>query len=694
MEPYAEPRMTSPLPLTFSPLRLNRLTLANRVLLSSMHLNFEGPEQYERLAHFYQVRAVDGPGLIVTAGCSPDLPGCAIPEGFSIHSDETLDGHRRIVDAVRTRGGSRLALQLLHFGREAFHGRLVAASELRLEGNLFTPRALAHDEILALIEAYAAAAQRAVQAGYDALELVFSQGFLIHQFLSPHTNHRTDEWGGTPQRRMRLALEVARAVRAAVGPDYPLIFRVPCLDMIEGGLGFEQACELIRALEPVGIDLLNISIGWHESNVPTIAAVVPPSGFAALALRVRRAFPRLRTCVSNRINDPRHVEELLVDDVADMVAMGRPFLADSTLMRKASQGDFDAIQRCIACNQDCLDNVFQGKVVGCSVNPDCSRPNEGDPPSRLSSPLQVAVVGAGVAGMACAQRLAMRGARVTLFERSHELGGQLALAARIPGKEEFAALVRSFTRNLERLGVEIVRGQSFGPAQLDGRAWDHLVLAVGTVPNAWEPPPGCTARVMDFQALLEQSLPVAFPVLVLGGGGVAIDIAKYLAVREHRVDASEAWLRDQRVETLVGELGHLPALAREVTIIQRSTRKLGYKLGRTTRWIAMDELVRAGVRSERGLQLTGFDGTEALLSRSDGHTLRLRARTVVVCLGQQARCNDLREAAEQRGIPVDEIGASTADAQRPASISWSIRSGFDCANALLCEPARMPTCTL
>lgn len=670
------------LPLTFSPLQLNRLPLANRVLLSSMHLNFEGPEQYERLAHFYQVRAADGPGVIVTAGCSPDLRGCAITDGFSIHDDETLEGHCRIVDAVRARGGSRLALQLLHFGREAFHGRLVAPSAIRLEGNLFTPRAMEHAEIIELIGVYASAARRAVQAGYDAVELVFSQGFLIHQFLSPHTNRRTDEWGGSLQRRMRLAVEVAAAVRAAVGPDYPLIFRVPCLDMIEGGLGFEDACALVRAIEPSGIDLLNVSIGWHESNVPTIAAVVPPSGYAALALRVKRAFPHLPTCVSNRINDPRHVEELLADGVADMVAMGRPFLADSALMSKAAQGDFDAIQRCIACNQDCLDNVFQGKVVGCSVNPDCSRPDEGAPPEPLPSPLRVAVVGGGVAGMACAQRLAMRGARVTLYEQSRELGGQLALAARIPGKDEFGALVRSFSRNLERLGVEVVLGREFGVAQLDERRWDRLVLAIGTVPNAWDRPPGCQARVLDFRDLLGQGLPVAYPLLVLGGGGVAIDVAKYLASRESRIDASDKWLRKQGVEALVGALGPVPVSPREITIVQRSSKKLGYKLGRTTRWIAIDELKRAGVHCERGARLSGFDGLDAILTRHDGSELRRPARTIVVCLGQHARPMELRQAARSRGIVVDEIGASIASTQQPASISSSIRSAFDCANAV------------
>lgn len=672
-----------------SPVRINRMDLDNRVLMSSMHMNFEGPRQYDRLAHFYRVRAAGGPGLIVTAGCSPDLVGRAMPDGFSLHSDEGIVEHRRIVDAVRSQNGSRLALQLLHFGREAFHGQLVAPSALRLEGNLFTPRALEHDEILAVIASFGQAATRAMAAGYDAIEIVFSQGFLIHQFLSAHTNHRTDCWGQSLENRMRFACEVAREVRRAVGSGYPLIFRIPCLDMVSGGLSFADSCALTRKLEPFQIDLLNISIGWHESDVPTIAMAVPQAGFSALAARVKHAFPHLLTCVSNRINDLRHGEELLADGVADIVAMGRPFLADAQIVAKAAAGAHAAVTRCIGCNQDCLDNVFQGKVVSCSVNPACSMPEEGLAPQALPGRPEIAVVGAGIAGMACAKRLSERGARVTLFERSPRLGGQMTLASRIPGKGEFFDVVMAYEQALRDLKVDIRLGQAFGAAEYCMRPWARVVLAVGSEPNAWAPETPGALRVLDFEQLLAGELPVEYPVVILGGGGVAVDTAKYLLARPTRLAASAAYLKSRDVEQYVGPLGELQPPARDITIVQRSTKKLAYKLGRTTRWIALHELQSKGTKFIRGASVARCGDAEIELALVDGSRRTVAARTVVVCAGQHSLAEPLM-AQLGADVKLDVIGAARQDSAHPASISSSIRGAYDYANALQIEAAAVP----
>jgi 2,4-dienoyl-CoA reductase (NADPH2) len=433
---------------TFSPLRVNSLELPNRVLMSSMHLNYEGSDQFNRMAHFYALRSENGPGLIVTSGCSPDMAGRAMLNGFSLDSDDLIDEHRKIVSVVHAAGGSKIALQLLHFGREAFHGRLVAPSALRLEGNLYTPRMLSHQEIVETIEGYAHAARRAVKAGYDAIEIVFSQGFLIHQFLSPHTNLRSDEWGGDIAQRMKFGQSVARAIRAAVGPTFPLVFRIPCLDLLENGVPFEDSLALIAALEPYGIDLLNVSIGWHESNVPTLATIVPQAGFASVAARIKQRFPQLLVCASNRINDLRHGEELLLSGAADMVAMGRPFLADRQIVVKSANMRFDDINQCIACNQDCLDHVFLGEEVGCSVNPEAGTPHEGAALPQTTASARVAVVGGGLAGMSAAYFLAARGVHVTLFERAMRLGGQMLLASKIPGKREYFETVRYLEHRL------------------------------------------------------------------------------------------------------------------------------------------------------------------------------------------------------------------------------------------------------
>ncbi len=675
----------------FSPLCINGLEMRNRILMSSMHLNFETPDKYERMAHFYALRAVNGPGLIVTAGCSPDLAGRAEPNGFSIDSDALIPKHRHIVDAVHAAGDSRIALQLLHCGRESFHGRLVAPSPLRLPGSLFTPAELTHAQILETVAGYADAARRAVEAGYDAIELLLSQGFLIHQFLSPHTNHRQDEWGGSHTNRLRFAVRVAAAVREAVGPDYPIVYRIPCLDLLEEGLGYAEAVDLIQHLQPYQIDLLNISIGWHESDVPTLANVVPQAAFASLALRIKRQFPQLPTSVSNRINDLRHAEELLMDGVADVVAMGRPFLADRQIVVKSAEHRFDDVNPCIACNQDCLDHMFLGEQVGCSVNPECGTGADGSEPPPFPPGIAIAVVGGGLSGLSAAYHLRRRGAEVTLFERDSVLGGQMLLAAKIPAKSEFLTTVRHLVRQVRQSGVTVCLDRAFTAADARGGTWHHVVIATGTEPSfvtgddpfTGHATTGGTApglQVLSGYDILRDDLPVAFPVVIYGGGGVACDIAKFLLKRRRRVDVGEDYLREHDAERLVGTLPPLPASRSGVTIVQRSSKKIGYRLGRTTRWITMNQLEAAGVRMVRGATLQRTDGGDLVFGVKGGEE-RLPARMLVMATGQHICHAAVCEALQAARVPFTVVGAAGSSAAEPASISSSIQSGYGFAMA-------------
>jgi 2,4-dienoyl-CoA reductase (NADPH2) len=665
----------------FSPIRLNRLELPNRVLMSSMHLNFEGADKYERMARFYALRAKDGPGLIVTAGCSPDMAGRAAADGFSLDNDDQIVQHRQITEAVHRVGESKIALQLLHCGRESFHGRLVAPSPLRLPGSIFTPAALTHEGIMETIRSYGNAAKRAVEAGYDAIELLFSQGFLIHQFLSPHTNLRKDEWGGDRDARMRFAVLAAAAVREAVGSYFPVVFRIPCLDLLEDGLTLEDSMTLIGKLAPYQIDLLNISIGWHESRVPTLANVVPQAGFALAAAHVKRAFPGLQTCVSNRINDLRHGEAMLIDGVADMVAMARPFLADREIVAKSRQQRYDEVNHCIACNQDCLDHMFLGHEVGCSVNPECSSRDDGAaiPPLRA----RIAVVGGGLAGMVAAYHLRRRGADVTLFERGAQLGGQMLLAAKIPSKSEFGGTVRFYERSVRQAGVEVVLLHEFGEADLADGAWDHVVVATGTEPNFVTLPAQESkgVRVLSWYDVIDKNLPVAFPVVIYGGGGVACDIAKLLLRRPSRTAISEEYLRNHDVDRLAGELGAVPPAPRAITIMQRSSKKIGFKIGRTTRWITMQELERGGVEMLRSTELAGVV-EDGVVVTSKGSSRTIAAKTLIMATGQHPRTESLCASLTRASLPFSIIGAAAPTQLEPASISSSIKSGYHCAMGL------------
>ena len=667
----------------FQPIRINRLELRNRSMMSSIHLNLEEfPDQFERMAHFYRLRARHGVGLIVTSGCAPDVAGAFAKDGFSLKSDAELPAHRLLTEAVHAEGG-HIALQIMHFGREAVHGYLVSASPLKLASSIFSPRQMEEEEILTLIGAYADCAQRAIEAGYDAIELIYSQGFLIHQFLARGTNQREDRWGGSLENRMRLAIEVAKAVRERVGSDYPVIFRIPSMDLFEGGLDTEEALVLIDALLPYGIDLLSVSIGWHESYVPTIAMTAPRAAFATATRLVRERFPSLRLCASNRINDPRVAESLLLDGSSDMIAMARPFLADAAFMEKALHNDFDGINPCIACNQNCLDYVFAGQPVGCSTNPQAVRPEEGHY-SPLAHAVDVAVVGGGIGGMAAALFLRRRGARVTLFESSQALGGQLLMAGEIPDKREFAGTVRYYGQALRREGVGVLLGRAFQLA--DALRFDHVVVATGCAPRLPQDLPGADLpHVRQYSDVLAQQLPVLPPVVIIGGGGVACDMAKYVKKR-HDEREQDAWAYLSSRAKPGGLQAFAPpeaSSAAPVTLVQRSSRKFAMRLGRTTRWIQVKDLQRLGVvmRNRLEIQEITAEGVRILDKKTQAVEL-LPARTVILAAGHQPR-NQLVQALTEREVPHSVIGSTAleADERVVTNISSVIASAYEFAMA-------------
>ena len=665
----------------FSPIELNGLRMPNRLMMSSMHLNLEGlPDQYARMARFYELRAKAQVGLIVTAGCSPNEAGKASADSFSLEFDDLIPQHRTITDAVHEAGG-RIALQILHFGREAFHGRIVSSSALRLRSNPFTPRPLSEGEIERTIEDFALCAARAAEAAYDGIELIFSQGFLIHQFLAPVTNRRTDAWGGSFENRARFAVAVARAVRERVGGAFPIVFRIPCMDLLDDGLTPHEALHLIDALLPFQIDLLNVSIGWHESSLPTIAMLAPRAAFVSAATHIRQLYPQLKIAASNRINDPRLAEQLLADGSADVIAMARPFLADPNLAEKARRNAFDEINTCIACNQSCLDYVFTGKAVGCSVNPDCCTPTEGQyPPIRQHG--RIAVAGGGIAGLGTACFLARRGARVTLFESTTSLGGQLQLAVRVPDKAEFAETVRYYVQAAHQAGVELRLGQPFDEAAAASASWDFVVVAVGSEPVVPCLPGIDLPHVVSYVDVLRDNCPVAFPVVIIGAGGVACDVAKYIIER-----AGQYWRTASAYLAPVSERFELgPYLetagpvARGVTLLQRSSRKVAYKIGRTTRWILVQELERAGVRMRNRIRIQQITPTGVeILDAATGQEETVPADTVIIAAGQHPRQGPL-ELLRSRGIPHAVIGA--ANAEGAASITTSLRSAYDLAMEL------------
>jgi 2,4-dienoyl-CoA reductase (NADPH2) len=662
-----------------SPLDLGFTTLKNRVLMGSMHTNLEEIEGgLERAAVFYAERARGQVGLIVTGGIAPNPAGCVSPRAAMLTTEEEASHHRIIPEAVHREGG-KICLQILHAGRYAYHKQLVAPSALRAPINPLSPRELPNEEVWQTIEDYARCAALAQQAGYDGVEVMGSEGYLINQFIARRTNHREDEWGGSYENRIRFPLEIVRKTRERVGKDFIIIFRLSMLDLVEGGSSWEEVVMLAKELEKAGVTLINTGIGWHEARVPTIATVVPKGGFAWVTRRLMGevSIPLITT---NRINMPDIAEAILQDDCADMVSMARPFLADSELVLKAIEGRAQEINTCIACNQACLDFTFMGKISSCLVNARaCYETELNFLPTENKK--KIAVVGAGPAGLACATLSAERGHEVHLFEAAQEIGGQFNMAKIIPGKEEYAHTIRYFQAMIDKHGVQLHLNHRVTAEELLAGKYDEVVLATGVTPREADFEGKEDPRVLSYAEVLYGKKEVGERVAIVGAGGIGFDVAEYLAHDPgHKAPSQDVavFMQEWGVDMKYQQPGSLTAPkpqppAREIYLLKRSGGKHGAKLGRTTGWIHRASLKMKQVKKLANVTYHKFDEQGFHISVGDSPQI-LEVDHVVVCAGQEP-LRELHHALQEAGQSVHLIGgadkAAGLDAQRAIKqASW------------------------
>lgn len=667
-------------PNLLSPLDLGFTTLPNRVLMGSMHIGLEEAERgFERMAAFYAERARGGVGLMVTGGIAPSERACSFPGGAKMTTEAEAEQHREITSAVHAAGG-RIAMQILHFGRYAHHPGLVAPSALKAPISGFTPNALTDDQVEETIEEFVRAAGLARHAGYDGVEIMGSEGYLINEFIVSATNHRTDRWGGSYENRMRLPVEIVRRVRERVGDDFILIYRLSMLDLVPGGSTLEEVVTLAKEIEAAGATIINTGIGWHEARIPTIATSVPRGAFSWVTEKVRGAVS-VPLVTSNRINTPEVAEEILATGRADMVSMARPFLADPEFVAKAAAGRADAINTCIGCNQACLDHIFSLKITSCLVNPRaCHETELVLSPTRTRK--RVAVVGAGPAGLACSVTAAERGHAVTLFDTADEIGGQLNVARRVPGKEEFDETLRYFRTRLAELDVELRLSTRADTGTLDG--YDEIVLATGVEPRTPAIPGTDRPNVVSYLDVLRDGAPVGDRVAIVGAGGIGFDVAEFLTDGGDAASLdADTFFRQWGVDTSYAERGGLRAperakSPRTVHLVQRRTTKVGAGLGKTTGWIHRTELRHRGVEMVAGASYDLIDD-EGLHLTVDGERRVLPVDTVVLCAGQEPR-RELYEELRAGAVPVHLIGGADVAAELDAK--RAIRQGTELAAGL------------
>ncbi|WP_405719310.1 FAD-dependent oxidoreductase [Streptomyces sp. NBC_00046] len=670
----------SPYPNLLSPLDLGFTTLPNRVLMGSMHIGLEEVERgFERMAAFYAERARGGVGLMVTGGIAPNARGCSVPGGAKMTTEAEAEQHALVTSAVHAAGG-RIAMQILHFGRYAHHPDLVAPSAIQAPISAFTPHALDDDEVEETIEDFVRAAELARLAGYDGVEIMGSEGYLINEFIASATNHRTDRWGGSYENRIRFPVEIVRRVRERVGSDFILIYRLSMLDLVPGGSSLEEVVRLGREIEAAGATIINTGIGWHEARIPTIATSVPRGAYTWVTKKVRGAVS-VPLVTSNRINTPEVAEEVLASGRADMVSMARPFLADPDFVAKAAAGRADAINTCIGCNQACLDHIFSGKVTSCLVNPRACHETELTlSPTRTVK--RVAVVGAGPAGLACAVSASERGHAVTLFDAAEEIGGQLNVARRVPGKEEFDETLRYFRTRLREEKVELRLGTKVTADALGG--FDEVVLATGVTPRSPAIPGQDHPSVVGYLDVLRDRAPVGERVAIIGAGGIGFDVAEFLTDSGDAASSDpEVFFRQWGVDTEYRDRGGLraperPKTPRTVHLIQRRTGKVGAGLGKTTGWIHRTELRHRGVTTIAGAAYDRIDD-EGLHLTVDGEQHLLPVDTIVLCAGQEPR-RDLYEALVAAGRSAHLIGGADVAAELDAK--RAIRQGTELAASL------------
>lgn len=667
----------------FTPLQVGAITLKNRVLMGSMHTGLEDmPGGFERLAAFYAERARGGVALIVTGGFGINDRALGVSEHAehsTLRTPAQAEKHQCVTTAVHREGGL-IALQMLHIGRYDYATGGVSASALPSPLSPHVPHALSDTEVQQIVQDYVRCARLAQSAGYDGVEIMGSEGYLINQFLALATNQRTDQWGGSASNRRRLARTVVEQVRQAVGADFLIIFRISVLDLVNNGCEWSEVIDLAHELQQAGVSMLNAGIGWHEARVPTIATMVPRAAFSWAAARLRQAV-QVPVITSNRINTPEVAEAILARGDADMVSMARPFLADPHFVNKAAAGQAQDINTCIACNQACLDQIFSHSAVSCLVNPKTCRETEwptGPTPQRQ----HVAVVGAGPAGMACATEAAMRGHRVTLFEAAPHMGGQFDLARRIPGKEEFNETLRYFSRMLQQHGVDIRLGQRVQAEALQD--FDHVVLATGVRPRLPDLPGIDHPKVVGYTQAIHHPEALGRNVAIVGAGGIGFDVAELLSAPHTSGPAPlQAYLDEWGIDPTLSQRGGLkppvPASSeRQLWLLQRRPGKPGRGLARTTGWIRRTLLERRGVHMWGDVEYLRIDDA-GLHLRVKGQEQCLPVDHVVICAGQES-VTDLLAALQARGQKVSVIGG--ADQAAEIDARRAIEQGMRVAAAL------------
>lgn len=664
------------------PLHLGYTTIKNRVVMGSMHTGLEDRfYNYPKLAAYFEERAKGGVGLIITGGISPNRQGWLLPAGGTMNHLGDIVPHRLVTHAVH-KHGSKILMQILHAGRYGYQPFVVSASPIKSPISPFKPRQLTEKQILQTIEDFAHTASLAKRAGYDGVEVMGSEGYLINQFLSRHVNQREDCWGGDIQNRMRFAVEIVKAIRAKVGEKFIISFRLSLLDLVHDGNTMDEVIVVAKALEKVGVTLLNTGIGWHEARIPTIVTSVPRAAFVDYTAEVKKHVS-LPVIASNRINMPDTAEEILAQGQADMVQMARPLLADPYWVSKTATNRVQEINTCIACNQACLDHTFKNQRATCLVNPRAAYETE-LVYIKTKRPKRIAVVGAGVAGMSAATVAAGRGHQVTLFESSSEVGGQFNLAKVVPGKEEFHETIRYFKGQIQLTGVELRLNTKVNREQLEREGFDEVIVATGVIPRALKIEGSHSPQVLSYAEVL-RGAPVGLRVAVIGAGGIGFDVSEYLLKPEHQpqpqtiADWKREWGVDQH-SNYVSEGGlqtaEVESPIREIYLMQRKTTALGAGLGKTSGWVHRAQLKKHAVKMLRGVQYKAVTD-EGIWVDINGQDQLLRVDTVVVCAGQESVADLMPKQDEKTFAKYHIIGGAKLAAELDAK--RAIREGAELA---------------